>query len=216
MTRRRAAGIGGDTVPEAAADPVGLPSAYLQQFEEPRGYLEFASIGPVSRRVRTVLDEALQIVARPEVSLGSTILSRYDSAIAVLARFMGVPAERVTAVPATSVGLFQVAFGMLGTGGNVVVPAHEFPANLYPWIRAEQAGGPQVRTLEVPDYRVTPDVIAGTVDADTRAVAVSLVDFRSGFLVDLDGLRKAAGDALLVVDAIQGLGAVHAGLGPPT
>ncbi len=127
---------------------------------------------------------------------------------------MGVPAGRATPVAPTSSGLFQAAFGLLGAGGNVVLPAHEFPANRYPWVRAAAAGGPRVRWVEVPDGRVTPGVISAAVDRDTRAVALSLVDFQTGFRVDLEGMREAVGDALLVVDAIQGLGAVHRGLGP--
>jgi selenocysteine lyase/cysteine desulfurase len=45
-------------------------------------------------------------------------------------------------------------------------------------------------------------------------VAVSLVDFRSGFRADVAAIREAAPDALLVVDAIQGLGALAAPLAP--
>ena len=62
-----------------------------------------------------------------------------------MARLVGAAPDRVPTIPSTSAGIFQVAFGLLGSGGNVVVPAHEFPANVYPWLRAEAAGGPQVR-----------------------------------------------------------------------
>ena len=39
---------------------------------------------------------------------------------------------------------------------------------------------------------------------------VSLVDYRTGYLVDLDGIRQVIGDRLLIVDAIQGFGVVDA------
>ncbi len=42
---------------------------------------------------------------------------------------------------------------------------------------------------------------------DTSAVALSSVDYSTGFRADLDAMRELAGDALLVVDAIQGFGA---------
>jgi selenocysteine lyase/cysteine desulfurase len=45
---------------------------------------------------------------------------------------------------------------------------------------------------------------------DVGAVAVSLVDFRTGYLVDLEGIRQVIGDRLLIVDAIQGFGVVDA------
>ena len=191
-----------------------LPKEYLDEFTEPPGYLEFASIGPVSRRVRSAIDELMGIVAAPPGSMAQAVLPRYDAAVAAMAAFMEVPVERLAPIPVTSAGLFQVAFGLLGMGGNVVVPSHEFPANMYPWLRAADAGGPEVRVIDVPDGRVIPDRIREAVDENTRAVAVSLVDFQTGFRIDLDGMRGVAGDALLIVDAIQGLGAVHKGIGP--
>ncbi|MFH2073581.1 MAG: aminotransferase class V-fold PLP-dependent enzyme, partial [Actinomycetota bacterium] len=193
---------------------MSLPQGYLDEFAEPLGYLDFAATGPVSRRVRAALDELMGMVAAPSGGTGEIVFSRFEAATATAAAFMEVPVDRLAPIPVTSEGLFHAAFGLLGLGGNVVVPAGEFPANLYPWLRAAAAGGPAVRMIEVPDGRVTPERIREAVDADTRAVAVSLVDFQTGFRVDLDGMRHAAGDALLVVDAIQGLGAVHRGIGP--
>ncbi|MCB2223106.1 MAG: aminotransferase class V-fold PLP-dependent enzyme [Actinobacteria bacterium] len=191
-----------------------LPDAYLDEFSEPAGYVNYASIGPVSRRVRSVVDALLAEIASAEGALADAILPRYEEAVGAIAGFMGVPATHATPLPMTSAGLFQVAFGLLGSGGNVVVPAGEFPANVYPWLRAAEAGGPEVRWVEAPGGRLTPDVVAAAVDGATRAVALSLVGFETGFRADLDGMREAAGDALLVVDAIQGLGAVHRGIGP--
>jgi selenocysteine lyase/cysteine desulfurase len=123
-----------------------------------------------------------------------------------IATFLATDPGLVTVLPSTSAGLFQVAFGL--DGGNVVVPSHEFPANLYPWLRAERRDGPRVRMIDVPDYRVTPDALRSAVDGDTVAVALSFVDFMTGFRVDPSAIKEAIGDALLVVDAIQGLGAV--------
>src|SRR5690606_25456508 len=49
--------------------------------------------------------------------------------------------------------------------------------------------------------------------SDVTAVAVSLVDHRTGFLTDLEGVRQVIGDRLLIVDAVQGIGLVDAALG---
>ena len=191
-----------------------LPAAYLEQFSEPPGYLEFASTGPLSRRVREAVSGAMEAVAAPRGSAWEAVADSYTGALAAMARLLAVRPDQVTPVPSTSAGLFQAAFGLIGAGGNVVVPAHEFPANLYPWLRAAEAGGPEVRLLDCPDGRVTPERIAAAVDEHTAAVSVSLVDFVTGFRVDVAGLRAACGPGLLVIDAIQGLGAVEAGLEP--
>lgn len=191
-----------------------LPAAYLEQFEEPPGYMEFASTGPVSRRVREAMASVLEVVASPQGSASAAIAARHETALAAMARLVGTAPDRVTTIPSTSAGIFQVAFGLLGGGGNVVVAAHEFPANVYPWLRAEGVGGPEVRLVACPDSRVTAERLAPAVDDKTRVVAVSLVDFVTGFRADLGELRRAFPGPLLVVDAIQGLGAVTAGLDP--
>jgi selenocysteine lyase/cysteine desulfurase len=81
-------------------------------------------------------------------------------------------------------------------------------------MRAAAAGGPQVRLVDCPGWRVEAASLAAAVDGETRAVAVSHVDFVTGFRVDLDALRRAFPAPLLVVDAIQSLGAVAAHLAP--
>lgn len=192
---------------------MSLPANYLAQFSEPSGYLEFASIGPPSRRVQDEIADAYAAVSEPTGTVAPPMVERWLAAREAMGRLLGVPGERCTGTHNTSVGLFQTAFGLLSSGGNVVVPAHDFPANLYPWLRAESAGGPSVRLVEIPDHRVTAAALAEAVDDETVAIAVSLVDFRTGFKLDVESLRELSTSALLVVDAIQGLGAMRFEMG---
>ena len=191
---------------------MAVSDAYLLEFGEPVGYLDFAAIGPPSRRVRTAVGDAYVRMSDGVTPLPAAVLGAYEAALATAGRFLGVAPEMVTVVPSTSAGLFRTAYGLAPFGGNIVVPAHEFPANLYPWLRAAGMGGPEVRLVDIPDRRVTAGALSDAVDDDTRAVAVSSVDYLSGFRPDLGALRELVDDALLVVDAIQGLGAVHASL----
>lgn len=193
---------------------MAVSDAYLHEFSEPVGYLDFAGIGPPSHRVRAAVADAYARVAAPDVAIGPPMLGAYEAALATAGRFLGVAPELVTVVPSTSTGLFRVAFGLAPFGGNIVVPAHEFPANIYPWLRAAGMGGPEVRLVDVPDRRVTAGALSAAVDDETRAIAVSSVDYLSGFRPDLVALRELADDGLLVVDAIQGLGAVEFSAGP--
>ena len=191
-----------------------LPDAYVAEFTEEFGYMDFASVGPPSMRVVSEVTAMYRSVAEGSGKVATQVLGSYEAALATMARFLGVLPEQVTVIPSTSAGLFQAAFGLIGDGGNVVLPSHEFPANVYPWLRAEVVGGPQVRRVDVPDRRVTAAALSDAVDDDTQAVVVSLVDYLSGYRADLDELRELADDALLVVDAIQGLGAVGQSLAP--
>ena len=85
------------------------------------------------------------------------------------------------------------------------MPAGEFPANLYPWIRAEQAGIiDEVRSVTGSRRPAHSPMSCGPSWIETpRAVALSSVDYSTGFRADLEAMRELAGDALLVVDAIQ-------------
>ncbi len=186
---------------------MALPASYLDEFAEPFGYVDFASVGPVSQRVAGALEQAWAGLHAPAANPVQPALDAWEDGRARFAALLGLEPRQVSVLPSTSAALFQVAFGL--PPGNVVVPAHEFPANLYPWLRAEERGGPEVRLVEAPDHRVTPELIAAAVDGGTVAVSVSLVDYRTGFRTDVAALREVVGDALLIVDAIQGAGAVR-------
>jgi selenocysteine lyase/cysteine desulfurase len=193
---------------------MAVSDAYLHEFSEPLGYLDFAAVGPPSRRVQSAVANAYARVAEPEGSIGPAVLGTYEAALGTVGRFVGVAPELATVVPSTSSGLFRVAFGLAPFGGNIVVPSHEFPANIYPWLRAAGMGGPEVRLVDVPDRRVTAGALSDAVDDETRAIAVSSVDYLSGFRPNLVALRELADDGLLIVDAIQGLGAMDFSAAP--
>ncbi|RZS43588.1 selenocysteine lyase/cysteine desulfurase [Herbihabitans rhizosphaerae] len=175
---------------------------YLLQFDEPAGYLDFARFGPPSH---AVLDTTVHLLDQTTTAGPSTVdeLMRQEvRAKAAAARLSGTDTDHVVLLPNTSSGLFQAAFNT--PGGEVLVPAAEFPANTYPWARAEQAGLLTVRWLR--GGHVTPEAVAAALTPAVTTVAVSAVDYRTGYRADLAALREVVGDRLLVVDAIQGFG----------
>jgi selenocysteine lyase/cysteine desulfurase len=181
---------------------------YRAHFAEPPGYCDFARIGPPSLDVVTVAHQLWQALAEGAVTV-EELQDEERQARDLAARLTGRPgADRVVLVPHTSGGLFQVAFGLAARHdpGEVLVAAGEFPANVYPWVRAASFGGPRVRLVHPPDGRVTPDGIRQELRPETVALTVSAVDYRTGYCADLPGLRDVLGDRLLVVDAIQGFG----------
>ena len=190
---------------------MGLAQSFLDQFDEPFGFMDFASIGAMSIPARAGLADMADAMSGSRGKLVPIVMDRVETARRLGARMLGVDPGQVTLVPSTSAGLFMVAFGL--AGGSVMVPETEFPANLYPWVRAAEAGRIELRTFPVPGGRLTADLVAREVDARTTAVALSHVDYRTGFRCDLPAIREAAGDALLVVDAIQGLGALRFPMG---
>lgn len=177
-------------------------------FSEEPGYFDFASVGPIGRVVMEEQQAQFELLRRARFgSLDS--LAREDARVrAAVSEVTGFRADQVVFQPNTSTGLMHAMFGI--TGG-VLLSAAEFPAVTFATVRAadtlsvlapvwlETAGGP-----------VTPGIIRDQLTPNIVAVAVSLVDFRTGYLTDLDGIRQVIGDRLLIVDAIQGFGVVDA------
>jgi len=182
---------------------MGTGDIWREQFSESPGYLDFARVGPPSRAVVEESTALLSQVATAGPSTVDDVMATDLRARQAVARLCGGAAERVILLPHTSQGLFQTAFSV---AGEVLVSPAEFPANTYPWVRAEQAGRLTVRWL--PGGHVTPEVVAAALKPATTVVAVSAVDFRTGYRADLAALRDVVGDRLLVVDGIQGVGVV--------
>ncbi|MDN3310989.1 aminotransferase class V-fold PLP-dependent enzyme [Microbacterium oryzae] len=170
-------------------------------------YLNFASFGPPTQ---PVLAAAHRVDERAAAGVPAAELHREDErAIAAVSRVTGFAADGIALMPNTSTGLLHTAFAV--PSGRVLVSRAEFPANLYPWWRAAEAGRLEVEVVEpaAPERPMSPDDVAGALTADTVAVAVSAVSFQTGYRVDLGALREVIGDRLLVVDAIQAMGVVQ-------
>lgn len=127
------------------------------------------------------------------------------------AEMIGARAEQIAFMRNTSDGLSTIANGLKWCeGDNLVTFRREFPSNIYPWLRLREACGVEVRMCEEREGRIDLDELIGLIDARTRVVAISHVQYGSGFRADLERLGRAARqhDALLVVDLIQGMGAL--------
>ena len=183
-----------------------LPAPYREQFREPPGFMNSAAISPVSKLVKSRVADYVSDFCSATGNLSTLLEEGVRRGRRALAGLLDADVRRVGVTHTTGAALLHVAFGL--RGGNVVVPGAEFPTNLYPWIRARQAGLiDEVRRVSLPDLRLTPDHLGPFVDASTRVVAVSHVDFATGFRTDLAKIREAFPEPLLVVDAIQSMGA---------
>lgn len=181
---------------------------YQERFEEEPGYLDYARVGPVGR---TVLEEqtALSgVLAHARFGSVGALLTQHDRMKDAVARLGGFRPDQVVFQPNTSQGLMHTMFGI--TGGVAVSPL-DFPSLTFAVTRAAATLGVLTPLwLETEDGRVTPGNLRDQLTSSVVAVAVSLVDYRTGYLVDLDGIRQVIGDRLLIVDAAQGFGVVDA------
>ncbi|MCU1569406.1 MAG: hypothetical protein JWR33_147 [Naasia sp.] len=175
--------------------------------EEP-GYLDYASYGPLSGAVVAEMDWQRELVSRSRFGSTGALLEQEDRARTALAATLGFRPDQVALQPSTSMATMHALFGI--TGG-VLMSRAEFPSLPFAAVRAEQSLSVTAPIwLETDHGRVTPGQIRDQLTSTTVAVAVSLVDARTGYLADIEGIRQVIGDRLLLVDVIQGVGVTDA------
>lgn len=173
-------------------------------------YLNHAAVTPPPLPVISAVEGQLRDV----MENGSLNYRRW---VAVKERARQLAAQMINARPEqlafmrnTSDGLSTVANGLTWQAGdNIVTFRGEFPSNIYPWLRLREAFGVELRLCPERNGRIDLDEMINLIDERTRVVAISFVQYASGFRADLERLGRAARrrDALLVVDVIQAMGA---------
>ncbi len=177
-------------------------------------YLNHAAIGTMPRAAADRMSAAAAEVAATGDRGWPERNGEVERVRGRVARLLGArEAHEVAFTGNTSEALSVVAYGLdWRDGDNVVGPESEFPSDLYPWMGVAEVSGRQVEYRRVPERqgRVDAGDLVAAMDERTRVVAVSWVQYASGHRVDLEALARACRerDALLVVDAIQGLGAL--------
>jgi selenocysteine lyase/cysteine desulfurase len=166
-----------------------------------------AAVAPISTRVVEAVNTYLAR-ARDQAYLDSGFYRHADGVRELAARLINADPEEVTFIKSTSEGLCFVANGLnWSTGDNIVTAACEFPSNVYPWM-ALQARGVQIKSIIEEDGRIPLERLATAIDGRTRLVAVSAVQYASGFRTDLTALGRICQErgVFFCVDAIQALG----------
>jgi selenocysteine lyase/cysteine desulfurase len=174
-------------------------------------YLNHAGVAPMPR----VAAQAMSLHNDDVLSHGDAAYGRAEARAEQVrgqaAILMGAAAQDITFVKNTTEGIGYVAAGIdWRQGDRVVVPRHEFPSNLWPWTMLEQRGV-SIGFVEPtePSGGVPIESFARVLsEGGARLVAVSWVQFARGWRTDLEALAGLCReyDALLCVDAIQGLG----------
>ncbi|MGH9766190.1 MAG: aminotransferase class V-fold PLP-dependent enzyme [Blastocatellia bacterium] len=174
-------------------------------------YLNHAAVCPISLPVY----ERMQMHTRDLLENGAVHFREWLAAVKhtreLAARLINARADEIAFAPNTSAGLAMIANGVdWREGDNIVTADCEFPANVIPWMRIKREFGVEVKMARERDCRLETEEILGLFDERTRVVALSFVEFASGFRTDLAAIGRHCRerDVLFVVDAIQGLGAL--------
>ncbi len=172
-------------------------------------YFDHAAVAPLPRRSAEALRAWADDQERNGVVNWPAWGEKVERARASAVRLINADVAEIAFIGNTTQGIGLVAEGFpWRAGDSVVTAAEEYPSNLLPWMNLADRGV-TLRTVPTrPDGRIRVEDLAGAIDATTRVLTISHVEFASGFRNDLDALSeicRARGVALFV-DAIQGLG----------
>jgi len=181
---------------------------FVATFDGEPGYLDWAAFGPLSPSVRSEVRAAAELLGSGRRAAMDLVSGHVLEARELLAELLDADPEQVLLQPSSTYGLMHAIYGM---AGGLMLSRAEFPSLTVAATRAADAlGAIDIQWLEPVDGFVTPEVVREAITDDTRALAVSLVDFRTGYRADLTALREVIGDRLLIVDVMQAFGAVEA------
>jgi selenocysteine lyase/cysteine desulfurase len=174
------------------------------------GYFNHAGVSPFSTKVAEAVKRHAEEQSTHAGAVEYRWVKRVDQARRQAARLLNARPEEIAFVDNTTQGLNYFARGLVWKkGDNVVLPRVEFPSNVYPWLSLSEQG---VRLKFVPERagRIQVEDIERAIDARTRLVAISFVEFSSGYrnrLAEIGRICSRRG-IYFVVDGIQGLGAL--------
>jgi selenocysteine lyase/cysteine desulfurase len=171
-------------------------------------FFDHAAVAPISGRAQQALADWAADMAENGGVNERRWVDRIEEVRRLAAQLINADPLDIAFVKNTSEGIGIVAEGLpWQAGDNMVTAAEEYPANIYPWMNLRHRGV-DVRLVASRDRRLWSDDFEALMDARTRLVSVSSVEFASGFRNDLNGLAALCRERgiLFFVDAIQSLG----------
>jgi len=139
-------------------------------------------------------------------------VAKFDECRRLVQRLINAESpDRIALMTNTSDPLNAVASGLSWKSGDrILLHEEEFPANVWPYLGLRRHG---VEIDVIPQRRghPTPELIADFVTERTRLVALSAVQFLSGYRADLEAIGAfcRSRNIIFVVDGIQAAGAVR-------
>jgi selenocysteine lyase/cysteine desulfurase len=174
-------------------------------------YLNSAAVSPMPKiSVDAVISQLQDVSENGTVNFNSWIATK-NRCRDLVAEMLNVNAENIAFMRNTSDSFASVANGIdWAEGENIVTFEREFPANFYAWRMIRDKFGVELRICPEINGRYDLDEFLSLIDANTKVVAVSAVQFGSGYRADLERIGQKARevDALFAVDMIQAFGVV--------
>ena len=175
-------------------------------------YMNHAGVAPLSRRVQDAMTGFIEDATVNGAVNSDQWAEAAEVCRAAAAQLINADTTGIAFMKNTTQGILIAANGIdWREGDNVVTTAVEFPANIYPWWSLKERYGVQTRMVPERDGCIHIEDIASAIDARTRALTISHVEFASGFRNDIQALGDLCREHNIwfIVDAIQSLGVIE-------
>lgn len=173
-------------------------------------YLNHAALGPLPQRTVKAINDIVAALARPIESAVVPYRDLESTARESVARLVQGNPEMVAFTGSLAESISLAAAGIdWKPGDNVVIPRDEFPSVVYPFLNLARRGV-EVHYVDKDAGGFTSlDLIRDAIDERTRALALSHVEFMTGFQNDLSAIGALCRerDILSIIDGTQSIGA---------
>ncbi len=188
---------------------------HLFSLPETQHYLNCAYMSPLLKSVQEVGAAAIRLKASPADITGADFFDPVETLRERFATLINTSASRIACIPAASYGVAVAVHNTsLGAGQNVVIPAEEFPSNVYGWMAACDRSGAELRLVGRPDGPPSASAwntrVLEAIDRNTAAVTLTDIHWTDGTPFDVDAIGRRAREvgALFVIDGTQSVGAL--------
>lgn len=178
-------------------------------------YLNCASRAPLLKSAEAVGIAGVRLQNAPASQAGEDYFAASETLRERAGALINASPDRIAVIPAVSYGvaLATQAF-QPHPAQNIVMPAHEFPSNVYAWWSQGREDAPGIRWVERPAGEggattTWSERVLEAIDGDTGVVHLSTTHWTDGHRFDVEAIGARARDvgALFIVDGTQSIGA---------
>ncbi len=173
-------------------------------------FFNHAAVAPMTKRARDAMTEFVNDLCANGMANRKKWHGEILKARQLAADILHCLRKEVAFIKNTSEGVSMVANGLgLSSSDNIVTTDIEYPANIYPWMRLSKYGV-ELKLVQNKNGRIPYEDIVAATDENTKVIALSSVEFSTGFRHDLKKIGEFCRQRgiFFFVDGIQSVGAL--------
>ncbi len=191
-------------------DVLGRAKSFFPHTQEGKIYLNNAATAPMSTRVVEAMTSHLKDRSVGRIETYERDIVKFEECRrSVQALVKAESPGRIALTANTSDGINVIAAGLRWKPGNrILLHEAEFPANVWPYLNLRKHGV-ELDIIPATLGHPTPQLVADMITPATRLVAMSAVQFLTGYRADLAAIGDLcrSKNIVFVVDGIQAAGA---------